>query len=106
MWCKGVGIAGRSEKQGKYLAQHELESMDVIRVIVAGSFGTPAQTTASNCLPAQLVAIGQALQLQTSSAPTDLQTPFPPHQTRSALCVWPCTAHPPGLPHPLSSDRV
>ncbi|KAL3162881.1 hypothetical protein ABBQ32_009330 [Trebouxia sp. C0010 RCD-2024] len=42
-----------------------------------GNFTSPATTSASTCLPAQLVAIGGTLQLQTSTAPTDLQPPFP-----------------------------
>ncbi len=42
----------------------------------AGSIAIPASVAVASCPPAQLVAIGRTLQLQTSSAPTDLQTPL------------------------------
>lgn len=45
---------------------------------IAGSFEAPGSAAAVSCPPAHLVAVGKTLQLQTSKAPTELQTPtFP-----------------------------
>ena len=83
------------QEQGSCWAGNVNPFLSVVLADSAGSFATPPQASTSSCPPAQLVTVGKTLQLQISSAPTDLQAPILTEQQRCSLSTPCAKAHSP-----------